>query len=113
MPFAKGMTKVGGRKPGIPNKASIKRQAEVAASGLTPLEYMLKVLRDESAPLPERMDAAKSAAPYIHPKLAAIEHSGKDGGSPIKIEAVLTDDQRAAALMALLAKTKVNPGKTG
>jgi hypothetical protein len=24
---------------------------------------------------------AKDAAPYIHPKLAAIEHTGKDGGA--------------------------------
>ena len=25
-------------------------------------------------------DAARDAAPYVHPKLAAIEHTGKDGG---------------------------------
>jgi len=24
----------------------------------------------------ERMDAAKAAAPYVHPRLAAIEHGG-------------------------------------
>lgn len=26
-------------------------------------------------------DAARDAAPYIHPKLASVEHSGKDGGA--------------------------------
>lgn len=29
-------------------------------------------------------DAARDAAPYIHPKLTAVEHTGKDGG-PIEI----------------------------
>jgi hypothetical protein len=62
-----------GRKPGIANKASIARQAEVAASGETPLDYLLRVMRDEEA----RRDAAKAAAPYVHPRLAAVEHSGQ------------------------------------
>ena len=26
-----------------------------------------------------RFEAAKAAAPYVHPKLSAIEHTGKDG----------------------------------
>lgn len=65
-----------GRKPGVANKASIERQAEVAASGLTPLEYMLSVMRDEQAPADRRDDMAKASAPYVHPKLAAVEHSG-------------------------------------
>lgn len=65
-----------GRKPGTPNKASIERQAEIAASGLTPLDYMLKILRDDANSIEARMDAAKAAAPFVHPKLAAVELSG-------------------------------------
>lgn len=65
-----------GRKPGTPNKANAERQAEIAASGLTPLEYMLLILRDETKPVEARMDAAKAAAPFVHPKLAAVELSG-------------------------------------
>ena len=38
-----------GRKRGTPNRATAARQEEVAASGITPLDYMLKVLRDENA----------------------------------------------------------------
>src|SRR2546429_9368212 len=34
-----------GRKKGAPNKASAARQAEVAASGVTPLEVMLRNMR--------------------------------------------------------------------
>ena len=76
-----------GRPRGAPNKANAERQAAIAASGLTPLDYMLAVLRDESAEPNTRMEAAKSAAPYVHPKLASIEHGGKDD-SPIQIEEI-------------------------
>lgn len=69
----------GGSRPGAGRKtgSATKRTREIAdaalAEGLTPLEYMLKILRDESQAQDARMDAAKSAAPYIHPRLAAIE----------------------------------------
>ena len=66
-----------GRPAGTINKASAERQAEVAASGLTPLEYMLRIMRDEDADKAGRLDAAKAAAPYVHPRLAAVEHSGQ------------------------------------
>jgi hypothetical protein len=33
-------------------------------------------MRDDNQDLAVRLDAAKSAAPYIHPKLSNIEHSG-------------------------------------
>jgi hypothetical protein len=62
-----------GRKPGTPNKASAERQAEIAASGLTPLDFMLTILRDESKPAEDRFEAAKAAAPYVHPRLSNIE----------------------------------------
>jgi hypothetical protein len=41
--------------------------------GLTPLEYMLAVLRDENADTERRDEMAKAAAPYIHPRLSSIE----------------------------------------
>ena len=73
-----------GRKPGVPNKANAERQAEIAASGVTPLEYMLDVLRNPVADEKRRDWAAKEAAPYVHPKLAATELTGK-GGGPIQV----------------------------
>ena len=45
-------------------------------SGITPLEYMLDILRDDTADAKDRFAAAMAAAPYIHPRLAAVEHSG-------------------------------------
>jgi hypothetical protein len=65
-----------GRKAGAANKASIARQAEIMASGITPLDYMLEILRDKDAPRDDRKWAAQQAAPFVHPKLAAVEHSG-------------------------------------
>ncbi len=68
-----------GRKPGAPNKATAEREQEVKASGLTPLDYMLSVLRNENAPADARMWAAEKAAPYVHPKLASVDHKSSDG----------------------------------
>lgn len=46
--------------------------------GLTPLAYMLSIVRDETAKTELRNDMAKAAAPYVDPRLAPIEHSGTD-----------------------------------
>lgn len=49
-----------------------------AEQGITPLEYLIHVMREgEDEKL--RFEAAKAAAPYVHPRLAAIEHTGADG----------------------------------
>lgn len=84
MPVPKGV-RIGGRQRGTKNKLTLqreKRAQETAAAahdaGLTPLDYMLKILRDEEQDQSARFTAAKEAAPYIHPRLAAVEHSGND-----------------------------------
>jgi len=41
---------------------------------------MLQIMRDANGAVELRFEAAKASAPYIHPRLAAIEHSGTDGG---------------------------------
>lgn len=69
--------KTGGRTAGVPNKATVKRQAEIAASGLTPLDYMLAIMRDAQADDELRFEAAKAAAPYVHPRLASIDNTGE------------------------------------
>lgn len=84
-----------GRKRGSPNKASIARQKQVAATGITPLDYMLTVMRNPKAEKSRRDEMAKAAAPYVHPKLAAKTISGPNGG-PIKVDLTkLSDDQLA------------------
>jgi hypothetical protein len=72
----RGQTKTGGRKKGVKNKASVKREAEIKASGITPLEYMLGVLRDPDSSDEDKRWAAEHAAPYCHPRLNAVNLSG-------------------------------------
>ena len=72
--MAKGR-KTGGRRKGTPNKATAVRQAEIAGSGMTPLDFILEVMRNEENNLAVRLDAAVKAAPYVHPKLASVDHT--------------------------------------
>lgn len=79
--------KTGGRAKGALNKKTIAKKAlaeHLQKKGLTPLEYMLRVMRSR-AKNERRDDMAKAAAPYIHPRLNAIQHTGKDG-EPIRVE---------------------------
>src|SRR5690606_5604002 len=72
----------GGRREGAgrPKGAATKRTREIAdkaaQEGLTPLEFMLQMLRDDGADIKDRMWAAEKAAPYVHARLARGEHEG-------------------------------------
>mgnify|MGYP001569413853 CR=1 FL=1 len=76
----------GGKRSGAGRRKGSKTQrvqeiaAKAAEEGISPLEVMLGAMR---AAWPHDRDAAarfaKDAAPYIHPRLAAVEHTGKDG----------------------------------
>lgn len=72
-------------------------------SGITPLEYMLKIMRDETQSPTFRADMAKAAAPYVHPRLATIEHNGKDGG-PIQYNGNITVSPDEAYLRMVRGK---------
>jgi hypothetical protein len=52
--------------------------AQIRASGPTPLEVMLQVMRDETVEPAKRLDAAKAAAPYVHPRLASVAVGNRD-----------------------------------
>jgi hypothetical protein len=72
----------GGRRSGSGRPKGARTQkrrpdpVELAAEhGLTPLDYLLNLMRDENA-LPERRDwAAEKAAQYCHPRLAMVAHN--------------------------------------
>jgi hypothetical protein len=65
--------KTGGRKRGTPNKATAATAAAIAASGLTPLDFMLAVMRDGSNEPHVRLEAAKAAPPHVHSRLAVVQ----------------------------------------
>lgn len=80
MPRPKGLPKTGGRKRGSLNKRTIAQQEQATAivqeakeAGLTPLGYMLRVMRDPKTDITRRDDMAKACAPYMHPKPASVE----------------------------------------
>jgi hypothetical protein len=93
-----------GRKPGSVTKIDYEARQKAHASGLTPLDYLLSIVRDESKGQRERLDAAKAAAPYCHARLSSTEVSGPDKG-PIETREV-TDEMRARALAAFIARTR-------
>lgn len=69
----------GGRQKGTANKRTLARETIIAKAKITPLEYMLGVLNDESAEPRDRAWAANAAAPYVHAKLASVEVGNKAG----------------------------------
>ena len=75
--------KTGGRKKGVPNKNTQERLAGLIAGGITPLEYMLSIVRDTTAEHRRREAMAQASAPYIHPKLTSTEITG-DQNKPIQ-----------------------------
>lgn len=88
----------GGRKKGTPNKKTAGLIAKVEEGGITPLDFLLAVMRGE---LPERtandppelaserfgmrFEAAKAAAPYVHAKRTQIEGTGEGGAVVLHI----------------------------
>lgn len=77
--------KRGGRKKGTLNKREAVRRKAIEKSGTTPLDYMLGVMGDAKNPTAMRMDAAKSAAPYVHARLQAVTLAG-DPNNPLRQE---------------------------
>jgi hypothetical protein len=84
--------KTGGRKKGVKNKRTAERERRLAAAvervkEVLPLGFegeahdlLMLIYKDTSMPIETRLDAAKVAIRYEKPALAAVQHSGKDGG---------------------------------
>ena len=69
-----------GRPKGSVSKLDEEARKVALASGVSPLDYMLGVMRDEAADEAKRLDAAKAAAPYCHARLSSVEVAGPGGG---------------------------------
>lgn len=77
--------KTGGRLAGTPNRRTQAAQAMIAAlsaDNMTPLEVMLACMRAaaQQGHAALAVDFASKAAPYVHPRLQAIELDLKDIG---------------------------------
>jgi hypothetical protein len=71
-----------------------------------PLEFMLMVLNDVDEPAAFRADMAKAAAPYIHPRLAAVEVTGKDRGPEPSLDLSKLSDEELSILERIVAKAQ-------
>lgn len=70
--------KTGGRRKGSLNRTTKEQREAVAQSGETPLDFMLRVMRDENAPQARRDAMAIAAAPYVHARLASTSVESKN-----------------------------------
>lgn len=74
-----------GRKAGGANKASREAYERAQEGGELPLDYLLRVMRNEDTDEAKRIDCAKAAAPYIHPKRAPIDGDGNEAGLTLTV----------------------------
>jgi hypothetical protein len=76
-----------GRKPGSLGRKTRAIAERAVNEGLTPLEVMLADMRDPKLSRAERFEAAKSAAPFMHPRLSTVDATVSDKTLP-SVEAV-------------------------
>ena len=99
----------GGRQKGTPNKLTVEREMrathglEAARTGLMPLDVMFARMRDEPMtngrkPTDEQFQAAVAAAPFVHPRLAAVAVKALNEPDPRLVQ------QAAAARLELMRR---------
>jgi len=70
-----------GRKKGSHITKTAAIVAKLADEGATPLDVLLATMRDNEQPLNIRLQCATAAAPYVHPRLAHIQHERPKTGA--------------------------------
>jgi hypothetical protein len=68
-----------GRKKNGVNRITEEAIARAEEGGEMPLDFLLRIMRDEMADAAKRIDCAKAAAPFLHAKLNAIDLTGAEG----------------------------------
>lgn len=76
---------------------------DLATQGLSPLDVMLRAMREHAAQgdWDAAASLAKDVAPYMHPKLASLQHSGADGGPIQTLDLSHATEEQLAALEQL------------
>jgi hypothetical protein len=87
-----------GRKKGSLTRKTREIAERAAETGMTPLEVMLGVMKElwdigSTEAKVQAAKIAKDAAPYIHPSLTSVKHSG---GLSVRRASEMTDDELAA-----------------
>ena len=132
--------KGGGRQPGAGrpkgrrNTFTEAEKKKALARGLSPLEVMTDLMNhsykrwkaearkrkpDKDVLMAKQkatLEAAEKLAPYIHPKLAAVQHTGKGGGpiQTVDLTKFSNDDlDRLETILGAVADTGGDPGGEG
>lgn len=82
-----------GRKSREHRAKAMKVATAALDADLSPLAVMISVMKRhyEAGEWDKALDAASKAAPYVHPKLAAVEHS-TDNAQPLFVFATYDQD---------------------
>ncbi len=89
-----------GRKPGQTTKLNDEARRKALAGGISPLDYLLQVMRDEEAEAKRRDWAAAAAAPYVHARRASVD----EPPPPPPEEDGLTPHERARRVAFMLVE---------
>ena len=95
-----------GRKKGSATKKTRKLADQVAAEGISPLEVMVEAMRAHyrDKNLDKAAAIAAQAAPYVHPRLSAVQHQGKVGVRLQIVEEIVDGDAQPDSAPAPNAK---------
>ena len=105
-----GKRKGAGRKHGTLNRKTTEVARRAAEEGITPLEVMLKAMmvHYKARRYDKAAAVAKDAAPYMHPRLSAMQVTGQNGG-PIQTQELSNDKVNAAIERELARLAALRP----
>ncbi len=89
----------------MPKTAKREAAIDTDIARISPLEFLLSVMRDESQPIELRVEAAKAAAPHVHETHSITLHKG-DTDAPIVVQL----DNRAGTDAAVSATQVLGEG---
>lgn len=96
-----------GRPKGSLARRSVDAAAKAMAEGISPVEYMLGIMRNDQADPKERAWAAEKVAPFVHPRPAPMERTVTielpDTSTPAGIDGAL------GAVIAAMADGEISP----
>jgi hypothetical protein len=93
----------GGRQRGTPNKATVAKTAALKAASadptISPLQFLLDIMRDPTSPTDLRIQVARAAAPLVHGKLGTASPKDRLGRvGAVESEGFTIDIEEAKAL---------------
>jgi hypothetical protein len=97
----------GEKSDSVTETAGIERGADNTSLAISPLDYMLSVMRDPEVEPARRDEMAKLALPYMHPKAALMDEPGKGAGTAEAMDISDTDvARRIGFILARATRTK-------